>query len=89
MTCGVNVFIVVFVFCILYFSFYWAGFTVAQRERAQEDFNVPLRRCPTSPTLLFSLFYWILPMFILSALIQKQEQRVVLDGSKIILIVLL
>ena len=23
------------------FAFYWAGFTVAQRERAQEDFNVP------------------------------------------------
>ena len=35
------------------------------------------------------LFYWSLPMFILSALIQKQEQRVVLDGSKIIRIVLL
>ena len=34
-------------------------------------------------------FYWNLLLFILSALIQKQEQRVVLDGSKIIRIVLL
>ena len=35
------------------------------------------------------LFYWSLLLFILSALIRKQEQRVVLDGSKIIRIVLL
>ena len=35
------------------------------------------------------LFYWSLRLFILSALIQKQEQWVVLDGSKIIRIVLL
>ena len=35
------------------------------------------------------LFYWSLLLFILSALIQKQEQWVVLDGSKIIRIVLL
>ena len=34
-------------------------------------------------------FYWNLLLFILSALIQKQEERVVLDGSKIIRIVLL
>ena len=35
------------------------------------------------------LFYCSLLLFILSALIQKQQQRVVLDGSKIIRIVLL
>ena len=35
------------------------------------------------------LFYWSLLLFILNALIQKQEQRVVLDGSKIMRIVLL
>ena len=39
-----------FVFLYLYLHFYWAGFTVAQRERAQEDFNVPYEGAPTSPT---------------------------------------
>ena len=38
-----------FVFFVLYFSFYWAGFTVAQRERAQEDFNVPYEGAPPHP----------------------------------------
>ena len=59
---------------ILYLHFYWAGFTVAQRERAQEDFNVPYEGAPTSPTphlhtkdshstgitLLFSNSAWVL-----------------------------
>ena len=33
----------------LYLYFYWAGFTVAQRERAQEDFNVPYEGAPPHP----------------------------------------
>ena len=33
----------------LYLNFYWAGFTVAQRERAQEDFNVPYEGAPPHP----------------------------------------
>ena len=33
--------------CFWFIAFYWAEFTVAQREKAQEDFKV--RRCPTSP----------------------------------------
>ena len=36
-------------FVFFYFSFYWAGFTVAQRERAQEDFNVPYEGAPPHP----------------------------------------
>ena len=61
----------VFVFA---FAFYWAGFTVAQRERAQEDFNVPYEGAPPHPphilhtkdshstgiTLLFSNCAWVL-----------------------------
>ena len=36
--------------CLLKFStFYWAGFTVAQRERAQEDFKVPYEGAPPHP----------------------------------------
>ena len=31
-------------------TFYWAGFTIAQRERAQEDFKVPYQGAPPRPT---------------------------------------
>ena len=34
---------------ILFIAFYWAGFTIAQRERAQEDFNVPYEGAPPHP----------------------------------------
>ena len=41
---------------VFVFAFYLAGFTVAQRERAQEDFNVPyegahicIRKTATAP----------------------------------------
>ena len=33
----------------LFIAFYWAGFTIAQRERAQEDFNVPYEGAPPHP----------------------------------------
>ena len=37
-------------FFFIYLSaFYWAGFTVAQRERAQKDFNVPYKGAPPHP----------------------------------------
>ena len=33
-----------------FIAFHWAGFTVAQRERVQEDFNVPFKGAPPHPT---------------------------------------
>ena len=38
--------------CFIYFfiAFYWEGFTVAQRERAQEDCKVPCKGAPPHPT---------------------------------------
>ena len=38
-----------FLFIYLFIAFYWAGFTVAQRERGQEDFNVPYEGAPPHP----------------------------------------
>ena len=37
-------------FIYLFIAFYWAGFTIAQRERAQEDFNVPYEGAPPHPS---------------------------------------
>ena len=38
-----------------FMTFYWAGFTVAQRERAQEDFKVPYEGAlPHSPTYSYT-----------------------------------
>ena len=59
---------------LLFISFYWAGLTVAQRERAQEDLNVPYKGAPPHPaphsctkdshstgiTLFFSNSAWVL-----------------------------
>ena len=58
----------------LFIAFYWAGFTVALRERAQEDFNVPykgahltqppihVRKTATAPgsSYIFSNSVWVL-----------------------------
>ena len=41
-----------YLFCLfiyIFIAFYLAGFTVAQRERAQEDFNVPHEGAPPHP----------------------------------------
>ena len=38
-----------FIYFYLFIAFYWAGFTVAQRERVQEDFNVPYEGAPPHP----------------------------------------
>ena len=46
--CGSQYFIPFFFF-FLFIAFYWAGFTIAQRERAQEDFNVPYEGAPPHP----------------------------------------
>jgi len=35
---------------VTFITFYTAGFTVAQRERAQEDFNVPHEGASPHPT---------------------------------------
>ena len=42
---NINAFFFIY-FIYLFIAFYWAGFTIAQRERAQEDFNVPYEGAP-------------------------------------------